>query len=97
MKEFRFRKMGIANVFGDSPVRTFFRSVFVEALAEDRPPFVLHGLEVAGKLRAVTGSSRSGKRLICTCVADDELGHTSPGDFLFFDNLRRPRDRLRCS
>ena len=90
MKEFRFRKMGIPNVFGDSQVRTFFRSVFVEALAEDRPPFVLHGLEVAGKLRAVTGSSRSGKRLICEfgAIADDELGHTSPGDFLFFDNLQ---------
>ena len=33
MKEFRFRKMGIANVFGDQEVQNFFRSLFVDALA----------------------------------------------------------------
>ena len=51
---------------------------------------MLHGLEVAGKLRAVTGSSRSGKRLICEfgAIAEDNLAHTSPGDFLFFDNIQ---------
>ncbi|MFD2058854.1 GNAT family N-acetyltransferase [Mesorhizobium calcicola] len=90
MKELRFRKMGIINVFGDDRVRAFFRALFTDALAEDRPCFVLHGLEVAGKLRAVTGSSRSGKRLICEfgAIAEDDLGHTSPGDFLFFDNIQ---------
>jgi CelD/BcsL family acetyltransferase involved in cellulose biosynthesis len=90
MKEFRFRKMGIANVFGEPDVRAFFRALFIEALSDDKPSFVLHGLEVAGKLRAVTGSSRSGKRLICEfgAIADDDLSHTSPGDFLFFDNIQ---------
>ncbi|MGX9178535.1 GNAT family N-acetyltransferase [Mesorhizobium sp. BHbdii] len=89
MKEFRFRKMGIANVFGEPEVRAFFSALFVEALSDDKPSFVLHGLEVAGKLRAVTGSSRSGKRLICEfgAIADDDLAHASPGDFLFFDNI----------
>ena len=90
MKELRFRKMGIANVFGDEQVRAFFRALFTDALTEDKPSFVLHGLEVAGKLRAITGSSRSGKRLICEfgAIAEDDLGHTSPGDFLFFDNIQ---------
>ena len=90
MKEFRFAKMGIANVFGEPEVRAFFRALFAGALAEEKPSFVLHGLEVAGKLRAVTGSSRSGKRLICEfgAIAEDDLGHTSPGDFLFFDNIQ---------
>jgi CelD/BcsL family acetyltransferase involved in cellulose biosynthesis len=90
MKEFRFRKVGIANVFGDSEVRAFFRALFAGALAEENPSFVLHGLEVADKLRAITGSSRSGKRLICEfgAIAEDGLGHTSPGDFLFFDNIQ---------
>lgn len=90
MKELRFRKMGIANVFGDAQVRGFFRALFRQALAEDKPSFVLHGLEVAGKLRAITGSSRSGKRLICEfgAIAEDDLGHASPGDFLFFDNIQ---------
>jgi CelD/BcsL family acetyltransferase involved in cellulose biosynthesis len=90
MKEFRFRKMGIANVFGEPEIRAFFRALFIEALAEEKPSFVLHGLEVAGKLRALTGSSRSGKRVICEfgAIAEDDLGHTSPGDFLFFDNIQ---------
>ncbi|TIT74233.1 MAG: GNAT family N-acetyltransferase, partial [Mesorhizobium sp.] len=75
MKEVRFRKMGIANVFGEPEVRAFFRTLFTEALAEGKPSFVLHGLEVAGKLRAVTGSSLSGKRLICEfgAIAEDDL------------------------
>lgn len=90
MKEVRFAKMGIANVFGDSQVRRFFRALFTDALAEERPSFLLHGLDVAGKLRAVTGSSRSGKRLICEfgAIAEDDLAFTSPGDFLFFDNIQ---------
>lgn len=90
MKEARFAKMGIANVFGDRQVRDFFRALFTDALAEEKPPFLLHGLEVAGKLRAVTGSSRSGKRLICEfgAIAEDDLAFTSPGDFLFFDNIQ---------
>lgn len=89
MKEFRFRKMGIANVFGDMEVQNFFRSLFRDALGEHPRPFVLHALEVGGKLRAVTGSSLSGKRLVCEfgAIAEDELAHASPGDFLFFENI----------
>ena len=89
MKEFRFRKMGIANVFGDEGVQTFFRSLFIDALRESPPPFVLHALEVGGTLRAVTGSSLSAKRLVCEfgAIAEDDLGHASPGDFLFFENI----------
>jgi CelD/BcsL family acetyltransferase involved in cellulose biosynthesis len=89
MKEFRFRKMGIANVFGDLEVQNFFRSLFRDALAESPPPFVLHALEVGGALRAVTGSSLSGKRLVCEfgAILEDDLAHTSPGDFLFFENI----------
>ncbi|MDX8452523.1 GNAT family N-acetyltransferase [Mesorhizobium sp. VK9D] len=94
MKEARFAKMGIANVFGDKQVRDFFRALFAEALTQENPSFLLHGLEVAGKLRAVTGSSRSGKRLICEfgAIAEDDLAFTSPGDFLFFDNIQEACD-----
>ena len=90
MKEERFRKMGIANVFGEKSVQSFFRALFVDALQDKEPAFVLHGLEVGGKLRAVTGSSRTLRRLICEfgSIAQDDLAPTSPGDFLFFDNIR---------
>lgn len=89
MKEQRFRKMGITNVFSDERVRAFFHALFASALEQKNPSFVLHGLEVAGKLRAVTGSSRSPKRLVCEfgAILEDELSFASPGDFLFFDNI----------
>ena len=95
MKEARFAKMGIANVFGDKQVRDFFRALFADALTEENPSFLLHGLDVAGKLRAVTGSSRSGRRLICEfgAIAEDDLASTSPGDFLFFDNIQEACER----
>ena len=56
---------------------------------ENPPPFVLHALEVGGRLRAVTGSSVRARRLVCEfgAIAEDELGHASPGDFLFFENI----------
>jgi CelD/BcsL family acetyltransferase involved in cellulose biosynthesis len=90
MKAVRFGKMGIADVFGDRQVRAFFHALFSGALKEKTPHFALHGLEVAGKLRAVTGSSVSGKRLICEfgAIAEDDLAHASPGDFLFFENIQ---------
>ena len=89
MKEFRFRKMGIANVFGEAEVQTFFRALFRDALEENPPPFVLHALEVGSELRAVTGSSLSGKRLVCEfgAIGEDDMAHASPGDFLFFENI----------
>ncbi|MEQ1942546.1 GNAT family N-acetyltransferase [Mesorhizobium sp. VNQ89] len=90
MKAERFRKMGIANVFGEIEIQNFFRSLFRDALLEARPPFVLQALEVGGKLRAVTGSSLSGNRITCdfAAIAEDDLLNTSPGEFLFFENLR---------
>ena len=76
-------------------VRAFFQALFSEALKADYPPFVLQGLEVAGKLRAVTGSSLCGKRLVCEfgSIAEDDLGYTSPGDFLFFENIKEASER----
>ncbi len=89
MKASRFRQAGIVNVFGEADVQAFFRRLFRDALPLSPKPFVLHGLEVGGKLRAVTGSSRSGNRIICEfgSIADDEMVHASPGEYLFFDNI----------
>ncbi|WP_333474382.1 GNAT family N-acetyltransferase [Aminobacter sp. HY435] len=89
MKKQRFGAMGITDVFGEPQVRRFFRTLFSTALKQPEPAFVLHGLEVGGKYRAVTGSSRVGSRLVCEfgAIADDELAYASPGEFLFFDNI----------
>lgn len=90
LKGKRFREFGLTDVFADAGVRRFFRKLFTDALDQTPKPFVLHALEVAGILRAITGSSRSHDRLICEfgAIADDDLGHASPGEFLFFDNIQ---------
>lgn len=91
MKRDRFAKMGVADVFAEPSVKAFFHHLFVEALGAERPDFVLDALEVDGRLRAVTGSSRCGRRLICEfgAIREDDLAGTSPGDFLFFENIQR--------
>jgi CelD/BcsL family acetyltransferase involved in cellulose biosynthesis len=88
-KEVRLKKMGIANVFGDPAIQAFFKELFERSLTQEIPAFVLHALEVGGKLRAITGSSRSGKRIACDLVsiAEDEIMSTRPGEFLFYDNI----------
>jgi CelD/BcsL family acetyltransferase involved in cellulose biosynthesis len=90
MKAVRFKKAGIRDVFGDQGTKDFFRKLFIDSLGRADKPFLLHALEVGGTLRAVTGSSRRGKTLICEfgAIIEDELAHASPGDFLFFENIR---------
>jgi CelD/BcsL family acetyltransferase involved in cellulose biosynthesis len=94
MKRLRLKKIGAPGAFDQPEVQAFFRRLFADALALYPRPFVLHGLEVAGKLRAVTGSSRAADRMICDfCgIAEDEMMQASPGDFLFFENIRAACD-----
>ncbi|HEV7417120.1 MAG TPA: GNAT family N-acetyltransferase [Tianweitania sediminis] len=89
----RFRKLGIENVFTDH--QPFFEQLFKRSLAEAETPFRLHALEVGDKLRAVTGSSHLGDRVICefSSIAEDELLQVSPGDFLSFLNIEAAADQ----
>ena len=90
MKARRFAAMGTNNVFASAEIRSFFTALFKEALREESPPFFLQGLVIGGKLRAVTGMSVTGDRLICEFggISEDELTAASPGDFIFFENIR---------
>lgn len=94
MKEQRFRKAGVTDVFADAEIRAFFHALFAGSLCDPSPGFTLEGLEVGGKLRAVTGTSRCGKRLICEFggISDDELAAASPGEFLFYENIESACD-----
>lgn len=87
MKADRFAKLGISDVFAD--MRPFFSTLFKLSLGREKPAFVLHALEVGDKIRAVTGSSVVGDRLICEFggIVEDELAQASPGDFMFFENI----------
>lgn len=90
MKSARFAAMGIADAFADAGVRAFFRDLFGRAAGSPAPGFLLQALEVGGTIRAVTGSSLTAHSIICDFVAfaEDELVSASPGDFLFFENIR---------
>lgn len=87
MKAERFREAGIPNVFAPAEMRRFLSALFTEALSVTPKPFLLHGLEVGGRLRAITGSSLRDGRMTCEfgAIVNDELAHASPGDFLFFE------------
>ncbi|WP_309086565.1 GNAT family N-acetyltransferase [Chelativorans sp.] len=89
LKRARLARMGISDLFGAPHVQASFRRLFHAALGKSGCPFVLHALEVGGKVRAITGSSRTEDAIICefSTFAEDELAHASPGDFLFFENI----------
>ena len=91
MKSARLAAMGVADAFGDAGVRAFFKDLFGSAAETGaRPDFLLQALEVGGIVRAVTGSSRTPTSIVCdfAAIAEDELAAASPGDFLFFENIR---------
>ncbi len=89
LKRERLERKGLADAFGETHIRESLRRLFRAALAEPVPPFVLHGLEVGGKIRAVTGESRTADSIICefSAFAEDELASIAPGDFLFYENV----------
>lgn len=94
MKATRLQAAGVANVFGPAHVQSFFRQLFTAALDAPERPFSLSGLQVDGKLRAVNGHSRCGRSRICEfgAISEDELTVASPGQYLFFENIRRASD-----
>lgn len=94
MRSARFERIGAPDAFADPAIRASFRQLFSDALANPDRPFRLHALEVGGTIRAVTGSSRRGDHIVCefTAMRDDELAAASPGDFLFFENIREACD-----
>lgn len=90
LKSPRLRSQGLIDVFGSEAVRDFFRRLFMQAVDAKQANFVLDALEVDGKIRAVTGSSIRGNRIVCdfAAFADDDSAAASPGDYLLYTNIR---------
>jgi len=89
LKRERLTRMGATDAFAPPHVQAGLRRLFRSALGEPVPPFVLHALEVGGKVRAITGSSRLPDGIVCefNAFAEDDLASLSPGDFLFHENI----------
>lgn len=97
MKRDRLKRLGVGNMFADEPIQRFFEDLFGRAADSAPPKYFIEALLVGGTPRAITGSSRSGKRIICdfAAVLDDELAPHSPGDYLFYLSLEAAsRDRM---
>ena len=91
MKAARFAGQGIDNPFAAREVADSFRNLFHDALKAQVRLFTLEALEIGGKLRAVTGHSHDGNRIICEfcAFAQDELSPYSPGSYLYFELIRQ--------
>lgn len=91
MKAQRFASQGIDDPFAPALAQAAFRNLFSDALRGQVRLFTLEGLEIGGKLRAVSGHSHDGERLICEfcAFANDELSAYSPGSYLFFEVIRK--------
>lgn len=84
LKGERLKSRGLKDVFADSGVQTFFKSLFAEALGSPSPRYELHALEVGGEIAAVAGCTINGRHLTVEfggiCSSDRQL---SPGDILY--------------
>lgn len=91
MKAYRFRRMGISDPFADENVRRFFKAFFGEGLAKGQELGELRFLEIGGTIRSILGKlySNAGPTVEFSAIAEDELTTASPGEFLFFEDIRR--------
>lgn len=89
LKGIRLTQLGVPDVFAGAGVRAFFRKLFGDSAEAGDGAFVLHRLAVAGKIRAISGSSIEPGRTVCefSAIAFDDLLPYSPGEYLFYDNI----------
>lgn len=94
LKAHRFRQMGIKNPFADSAIQAFFKELFGDAIGREKTDFELKALEVDGKIRSIIGKvfSEDGPTVEFNAIADDELVTASPGEFLFFEDIKSSCD-----
>jgi CelD/BcsL family acetyltransferase involved in cellulose biosynthesis len=90
LKGASLRAKGIPDAFADEKVRDFFRTLAREALAEDDPPFLLHGVEVAGEIVAINGLSVTRETVVCNFgTYSDADPRSSPGYFIDYTNIEQ--------
>lgn len=89
LKAARFEKAGIADVFSQPHIRSFWRRLLQASQHEADRPFTLEALIVGNRVRAITGSSHLHDRTVCEfgAIEDDDLASISPGEYLAYSNL----------
>ncbi|MBC2884909.1 GNAT family N-acetyltransferase [Ochrobactrum sp. CM-21-5] len=94
MKAHRFRQMGISDPFADAGVQAFFKALFAKAVCQADATNELRFLEAGGVVRSIIGKtiSKTGPTVDFGAIADDDLITASPGEFLFFEDIKRSCD-----
>lgn len=90
LKGTSLRSKGIADAFAAPQIRSFFRTLFNDALAEDVAPFLLRAVEVGGEIVAITGLSITQETVVCEFnTYKNRDPKTSPGFFIDYTNIRQ--------
>ncbi len=94
LKAHRFRQMGIGDPFANAHIQTFFKELYGNATGSLHAAYELQVLEVGGKIRSLIGKTRSklGPTVEFSAIADDALMTASPGEFLFYEDIKRSCD-----
>lgn len=90
LKAHRFRQMGISNPFAPAEIQAFFKDYYGNAAESQSASCELQVLEVGGKVRSLIGKtfSKVGPTVEFSAIADDELVTASPGEFLFYEDMK---------
>lgn len=90
MKAQRFAKKGIPNVFAEADIQAFFRDLFVNALKEPTPPFILNAIKAQGEIKAVDGLSMDAHCVICQFgTIREDSNQYAPGFLLEYLSIER--------
>lgn len=90
LKGERLAQFGIRDPFAATDIRNFFHELFDRQIGKENPPFRLEILEVNGKVHALIGKSMAdwGPTVEFSAIANDELAGASPGEFLYFEDIK---------
>ena len=90
LKAHRFRQMGISDPFAEAHIQTFFKELYGKEAGKQNAGYGLKILEVGGKIRSLIGKtfSKDGPTVEFSAIADDELMTASPGEFLFYEDMK---------
>ncbi len=91
LKAHRFQQMGISDPFAPAEIQAFFKDYYGNAIEAQNAGCELQVLEVSGKVRSLIGKtfSKDGPTVEFSAIADDELMTASPGEFLFYEDMKR--------
>lgn len=90
LKAHRFQQMGISDPFAPAEIQAFFKDYYGNAIEAQNAGCELQVLEVSGKVRSLIGKtfSKVGPTVEFSAIADDELMTASPGEFLFYEDMK---------